>query len=332
MKLEPRHERPLRRLRQLEERFGPDVWNRLARFREQKGRPPLPDWPAWCYLPIAAGFAVATDGRPDIDYEQRLSGALWGAPLVGLAAWRITKGIWDYDEALYRHLWDTPIDGELPVELLYRLPEWCPYLCLREPGLHGVWAWLEWDANTGRPELRLVLDTDRDDLPGWILHLDQPTLEQCLAAADRETRRQVIEHMPAGEIPLAEIEAANRAGREMIPRLLSLLLYLCSSEPDLTRPMPPAPGAGRRVSPRPQQQPTLWPVGLRIGAALRDAERAEREAGGGSHASPRPHMRRAHWHRYRVGEGRASLALRWVAPVAVGAGDTPAVVRPVAPQ
>ena len=40
---------------------------------------------------------------------------------------------------------------------------------------------------------------------------------------------------------------------------------------------------------------------------------------------PRPHIRRAHWHHYWVGEGRTKLELRWIAPTYVK-GDSDSVV------
>ena len=53
--------------------------------------------------------------------------------------------------------------------------------------------------------------------------------------------------------------------------------------------------------------------------------------GGGTHASPRPHMRRAHWHLYWTGTGRAVPRVKWIAPVFVrGEGaDTPVVTHTV---
>lgn len=38
---------------------------------------------------------------------------------------------------------------------------------------------------------------------------------------------------------------------------------------------------------------------------------------GGTHASPRAHWRRGHWHGYRYGEGRKTLKRKWVQPVYV---------------
>ena len=44
-----------------------------------------------------------------------------------------------------------------------------------------------------------------------------------------------------------------------------------------------------------------------------------------SRKSPRAHMRRAHWQRYRVGPGRKEIVLKWIEPVFVGSGEITAV-------
>ena len=37
------------------------------------------------------------------------------------------------------------------------------------------------------------------------------------------------------------------------------------------------------------------------------------------HRSPVTHVRRAHWHTFRVGEGRKKIQVKWLAPVVVNA-------------
>ena len=39
----------------------PGVWQDVKKFRASKGKD-LPDWPDWCYIPIAAGIAITTGG------------------------------------------------------------------------------------------------------------------------------------------------------------------------------------------------------------------------------------------------------------------------------
>lgn len=349
MKLEPRHHRPQQLLRLAEEQY-PGALDALALMREDKGRG-LPDWPQWCYLPIAAGLAVATGGKPleEITFRERLAGASAGAPLVALAAWRVTQGIWDFDRALLDALWTTPIEGQLPTELLYRLPEWSLYLCLPEhddlpPNIRGAFVHLESDANSGRAELRLALDLDgpvglADRLPSLPLHLDAATVDECLQrAADEAVRTYGAAAdftTPGFPDALAAIRAGFASQVGLARHLLSLVLYLCSQEPDLTRRPPPGPTLYRKLSPKPAQQPTLWPVGLRIGAALRAASTpSQASTSEPTGRAVRPHIRKAHWHCYWTGKRTETsrgerLELRWIAPTPIGVGELAATVHPV---
>src|SRR5690606_26189287 len=61
------------------------------------------------------------------------------------------------------------VSGELPIELLYCLPEWCVYI--ETPGknfgphrMNGFFAHLEYGAYFGHGELRLLID-HADDTP-----------------------------------------------------------------------------------------------------------------------------------------------------------------------
>lgn len=47
--------------------------------------------------------------------------------------------------------------------------------------------------------------------------------------------------------------------------------------------------------------------------------RTDNEPLGGHHRSPVTHVRRAHWHTFRVGEGRKKIQVKWLAPVVVNA-------------
>jgi hypothetical protein len=221
----------------------------------------------------------------------------------------------------------------LPCELLHRLPAWCVYIELDAPhcrdGLHGVFAHLEYDPNDGREELRLLLDTDAALVP-IPLHLGPWDLREALARMGREAQRRAPD--------LAQpTPAALATHAEHLAPLLSLLLYLCSDEADYPRPPPPTPKRTKR-GPRlfPPDRPATWDVGVRLGAALRQAHRArdpEPEASG-TGPRPRPHIRRAHWHTYWKGprEGARTAHVQWLPPIPVNLDDDialPAVIHPV---
>ncbi len=332
--------RPLQHLRQIKTKY-PLIWEQVADFRARKGSD-LPDWPDWCYLPLAAAHAIASGGGR-IDPRQGIDIGAIGA----LAAWRATKGIYRFDLDLFVNLIETPLTGHLPDELFERLPEWCIYIDLQgawskflEQRLFGFYAHLESDANSGRRELRLLLDTDQGLVP-IPLHLTGGNLTEAVEAGWVEANKQAGLHGQTAISEEAILSGPVKVSKALAP-MISLLLYLCSEEPDIgdargdakKRPGNPTVIRTRKGSKEfSATASSAWNVGWRIGAALRKAgERSESAAGDGSHASPRTHLRRAHWHTYLTGEKRTKPKLRWLFPILVGAEtaeELPAVVKPV---
>ena len=154
-------QRPLAYLRQVVQQY-PGLWQQLDRLRAGRGKG-LPQWPDWCFLPLAGTVAALTQGAPQPDLRPL---GLQIGRVGALAAWRATQGIYRFDPTVFAAVWDTPLTGELPTALLYHLPEWCCYvpvdparpLWQDDLALHGFLVHLEWDANTHHTELRFVLD------------------------------------------------------------------------------------------------------------------------------------------------------------------------------
>lgn len=311
-----------------------------AEFRARKGTD-LPDWPAWCFLPLAGAANIIM-----LEAERQgvpLNTAMMGVGNLGaMLAWRQTQGIYRIDPALYDALWTTPLDGNIPVEVLYRMPEWCVWIETpgnRDLNSPGFFAYLEHDIATGRPELRISISA-RGALSTQILHLTAPDIEGCIEAAYQEGLRQAEKHgvEPSGP-PEFGPQIAKILKAVMAPRI-SLLLYLCTVNSEIRdektrmkRPANPEPMKTRK-GPKlfPAASPTAWDVGVRIGAAIRAAQDREKsEPQGGTHASPRPHVRRAHWHSFLTGPGRQERVLKWLPPIPINMDDPdlPAVLRDV---
>lgn len=322
----------------------PGAWKAADEFRADRGIG-LPDWPAeWCYLPLAASYAIVSGGG-----ERRVPVGQAGevGRLGALMAWRVSQGIYRFAGPLYERVIETPITGDIPHEILYRLPEWCVYvetpgLSFRDSRLHGVFAHLEFDMTHQRPELRLLLDSDAglDPLP---LHLGPWSLDESLR---RMTDAANVQGLSAGTF-ISPNEVVRQA-RPIIEPILSLLLYLCAENAEIgdgrTLPMKPQP---KRTKAGPRlfapDRPTTWDVGVRLGAALRRAYHASETGGDGTHAGPRPHVRRAHWHGFRTGAmkredgtpipaGDREFKVRWLPPIPVNlddASELPATIRPV---
>lgn len=300
-------------------------------FRAGRGND-LPDWPEWCFVPLAAWHAVAMQDATPIDYLESAGDI---ATLGALAPWRYTQGIYNFDDALLDALADTPLDNILPAQVFLRLPQWSIYITLPpkrfllggQP-LHGFFASLEWDAgdeNRGRQELRLLLDSDR--LVPVPLHLGMWTVQESLRRVAAEAQRVAALHglaAPAGADAYARDMAAT------ITPLLNLLLYLCADAPEIdserepgTSPHNPEP---RRVKTGvrlyPPDAPTLWRVGDALGAQLRTAGVTHGEPSDGERRSPRVHIRRAHWHGYWTGPRTTpdarGFVYHWLPPLVVG--------------
>lgn len=331
--------RPRDHLNAFTQRY-PGGWSKAGDLVRERGTGGIPDWPSWCFLPMAGSYAVVSAelgvSRIALPYIDDV------ARHAALAAWRVTQGIYRFDPAVFEAVRDTPVAGDIPHDVLYRLPEWCVYIETPEmiagdQRLHGAFVHLEHDANTGRPELRLLLDLDTELLP-VPLHLGPWSLEESLLRMVTEAGAQAMAHgFPQPSAPAFTIVAP----------LVSLVLYVCSQASEIGEPgrqphRPEAKRTKRGLQHFPADKPTTWDVGVRLGAALRRAYQAAQAGGGDGLGGVRPHIRRAHWHGFRSGprlraDGTEIPAvdrafdLRWMPPIAVNAdgSDMPAVIRKV---
>ena len=326
--------RPMLHLTRLSGRY-PKFWRSYEDMRRDRVR--LGDWPAWCYCPVAGAYAIVSGGK-----DTPLSPAQQCEipELAAVAAWRPTKGIYRFDPDLWRALIDTPIAGELPVDVLQRLPEWCVYLEAVDaiPGaskltdgrpVFGFFAHLEHDANDGRAELRILIDAGEGLVP-IILHLVPGGIQAALTAAFAES----VRNAPGWFGSTLQLKAIQEYSGAVAAACISLLLYLCSDEPDYAterRPRIPREERGKRGDRiKAAQAPIVWDVGVRIGSVIRKSRETQpAEPQGGSHASPRPHLRRAHWHLYWTGQGRTVPRVKWLSPLLVGGDGVVPTIHPV---
>jgi hypothetical protein len=301
----------------------PNAWRQADEFRQSRGKD-IPNFPNWCYLPMAASYAiVSADAGVD-----RLPFSLIEdvSKLAALSAWRVTQGIYRFDDVFEKALIDSPITGDLPVEVLYRLPEWCIYIetpnyqYLGE-NLHGFFAHLEWDVNTQRSELRFLFDCDSSLIP-IIFHIGNWTVIEAIDRGVSEAAIQLaLANMPITFDP--KMELVELIGLQVRP-LLSLVLYLCSEKPEYvgglpSRPQPKKTKNGWRLFP--PDKPKIIHVGKSIGDSLRAASVSENESSDSSR-SIRPHIRRGHWHGYWIGKKSSEnsdrkFVYRWLAPMGV---------------
>lgn len=305
-------------------------------------------WPDWCYLPLDRWYEIARDQWPG--HRATPEGIVDFGRLAALGTWRVTQGIYRFDPDLYAALIDTPLTGDLPDELLYRLPSWgvyveTPGLTFDERPLLGVYAHLDHAAHDGHSELRLMLDSETDlRLLPVPIRLGHGSLLNAIQAMTAIAREKMEQHFPnQQECLIGKAEQDTQDARDLTP-ILSLLLYLCAEDADYERPprlktaRPRALGK-QRIAVIPENV-GYWDVGARIGAALRTArdaalsDRDERPQSGDRN-KPRPHWRRAHWHTFWSGpkDGERTARVHWLPPIAVNVDahtpPLPTVIHPV---
>jgi hypothetical protein len=98
---------------------------------------------------------------------------------------------------------------------------------------------------------------------------------------------------------------------------VSALIYLCAKNAE----MRPVPGATikRAVKGLKGKPPKVIEVGYETGPKLRAyKQREQAERGPATGRTVKAHIRRGHFHTFRVGAGRAESIVKWLAPFAVG--------------
>jgi hypothetical protein len=309
-------------------------------------------WPKWCFLPDKAWTMVALANEAirlkdlslkDMDAE-RVFRAKTEQAFFG--TWRHTQGDYRFAPPLYKALLETPLTGDIPCEILTRLPERAVYIetpDMKHPlgmPLDGFGACLCHDTVAGDwLELHLFVtmpDGSRQRGTHSVV-LDGGTIGQSSERIDEEN--ELVSELVGTANPKLPFD--EKAWTPFVGKLLSLLLWLCSEEPEIgsgTPPKFPTPvrtKKGQRFFPA--AQPKVWDVGVRIGAALNAAAAIAKASGdegdeADPRARPRGHIRRAHWHTYRTGPGGSVRKLRWMSPILVNmrtCDDLPAVIHPV---
>ena len=286
-------------------------------------------WPDWCYLPVAASYAIVSDEVSKHDIPMQAASSDIGN-LAAVLAWRPTKGVYRFDDDLLKSLWGVELDKNIPVDVLFNLPEWCCYVDLEgfkpamDMNLYGFFVYFEHDANTGGREIRLTFARDHDGEPGIMtlpFHIDN---ERTIGTMLQSTVDFAAPHVPYELKVLKDKQVPHKEAVEMFSRYFSLVLYLCSADRDVIQT---SRNRKAKKSKNPKKQKRQLPIEYRVGSAIGGAIRRARSnnQGTGNGTSKAPHIRRAHYHTYWTGKGREKPVLKFIPPVPVNIGDEPVV-------
>lgn len=130
----------------------------------------------------------------------------------------------------------------------------------------------------------------------------------------------------------AEIRGHEDMVPIMVRQAIATLIYLCSINSEMRPVAAPvckrlAKQLGRAHGAKPSR---IIEVGYQVGSALRAYARRANPKMPYEHSgrSVRPHLRRAHFHTFRVGPGRPNerteTVVKWISPIPINATDDPA--------
>lgn len=159
----------------------------------------------------------------DCDSEASVRHVLVNAALLaGAASWRVTKGIYRFDDVFEKALIDSKLDGNIPSSVLYRLPEWCLYIDVadymvldNEIELNGFFVYL-------------TIINDEHQIVFLLDLKDKNIIPIFLTLGDWTVAEAVIKGLGSGSVPSGFINMIT----SLVKPLLSLVLYLCSEKPE----------------------------------------------------------------------------------------------------
>lgn len=333
-------------------------WRRRFRARDPRildlvakdGPEHDPDWPDWCWSPSGLESAMLVEHTKEA--LQDPTNALPRYPknfpyrtITALSAWRPTQGIYRFDQELFDSLIRTPVTGNLPAEVLQRLPAWCVYIEIPEDSRAtdrigrntlGYFGYLDYDPIGRAPYFGIVLlmtEPGKRDGPMLPLPVGIPitgTIEEGLRVVERDSGKVVTE----------DDNYFRASTVRLLRALFSPILYLCAEEADVPRPekLPErvvTTKKGKFISPLPKR-PAVYDCGVRIGAQLRRARELREHNEPPSPPTGRtvqPHIRAAHWHTFLAGprDQERQRRVKWLPPIMVKLDDVPdvATVHPV---
>ena len=220
------------------------------------------------------------------------------------------------------------------MEILTHLPY--PIIYVKAPELaeavDGFFAWMDYDANVNRSDLRIqwVTKTMDHSMP-LVLHvLPGATVADCV----NDTVQTMVQNAKAAHpetigLPQEFVEASAKEVASLALEAMQLILYLAAQNADVEE-APPSPRQPDRRERKENKivritdkasEVRAFDVGIRIGAALRlGAARPQGvRSSAGTGSQKRPHARRGHWHHYWTGplDGERTLILKWTAPTVI---------------
>ncbi len=282
--------------------------------------------PDWCIMPTLFPFMLLTDRYGEIFYMSHMDEIM---TLGSTYIWRCSKGVYRFAPEIYQALISQPLTGDLPMECLYHLPEWAVYI--ETPGLsyerhpmYGFIAHLDYNLFSRGVDLQFAMFLEGREMPKTVaLPFGEGGILDAMERVDR------VDSMFGNPNVRVRYVGSRDEYKATFTSMLQLLFYLCSDEPDMPEIEHPQKRRTLSGGVRAPGEPRVWDVGVRISNIIRkyrngsSGYQRDENAEPGTHASPRPHVRSAHWHTYWTGPRQAAFPerkpiVKWIPPIPIG--------------
>ena len=324
---------PLLILKKISEQY-PKAWEQMEMFHSENGSPQLGSWPDWCYAPMSAALAVASEGYDlnKLPIDIRMAMISVAQAIFAIAPWRLSKEVYVIDEDLKDLLFEQDGELDVPDEVLLQLPYPCFYVELpntyyRADKIHGFFVTLEYDVNNGDKELKPVFLTDDGNIFSYSIHIGAKTIEESVDMLDKQALENTNGDKELKRLALRAMQDSAET-KIFLKQILQVILYILAQNAEITPSSEQSfiTKRGKTVKDK-YSEIRKWDVGIRVGAAIRQQKAKEqsrkKEYKESEHQSPRPHMRRGHWHHFWTGPKaqpeERKLILKWLSPMAIAA-------------
>lgn len=330
---------PLFILKQISDTY-PKAWEQMEMFHNDNGAPDLGSWPDWRYAPMAAAIAIASKGDNTTFIESTM---MYAQAIFAIAPWRLSKEVYVIDEELKELLFQQEGDLDVPNEILLHLPY--PSFYVEIPNtyyfgkkIHGFFVALEYDMNTKDNELKPVFIQEDGYVFSISIHLRAKNISESIDILNKEAMENANTSFEK-EMVLRSMQHAEE-NKKFVKQILQVILYILAQNAEITPSSEQAmyTRRGKTIKDK-YSEIRKWDVGVRIGAAIRQQrireQSEQKEHTKTNHNSPRPHMRRGHWHHFWTGPKtqpeERKLVLKWLSPMAIAANpeDAPIVFHEV---
>ena len=331
---------PLQLLKHVSKRY-PNAWEYMEQIHQSNGKDGNPSWPNWCYAPMAAALAIAT--QSDKTLFSQLRAVSDAQQIDALTSWRVSKEVFIINETLEETLFQQADDTSVPANILMQIPYPCFYIqftnfMFQGRAISGAFIHLEYDVKNSSTELRVLFVFADGNTLGFPIHVNAGKIENSEHITVQEAINAIGKDSPLGALR-DMMQTENAAIKDALSKTLQVVLYLCSQNAEIApnKEQSTVYKRGRKIRDS-YAEIRKWDVGIRIGAAIKSSNQSEpandNVKNHSAHASPRPHMRRGHWHNFWAGSkstpNERKLVLKWVAPTFIGELDeTPVVIHNV---